>query len=220
MHRSETFRFRTKLYKLREEKDISPRAFAHLVSSTLYSKRFGPYYAEPVIGGLAAGDEPFICSTDLIGCINWAKDFVVSGTAAPSLYGICEALYEPDLVRCRICAARAQTLRSAHTRPARCSHARCRSQRTSSSASHSASSTPSTATHTVGGAPSCTSSHPQASSCAPSRAARTERRATILCPSSVNKAKAPCAPNKASPLACAMQAAPCTVYWAPLPLIS
>lgn len=36
---------------------------------------------------------------DVIGCINWAKDFVVSGTAGPSLYGICEALYEPDLVR-------------------------------------------------------------------------------------------------------------------------
>lgn len=36
---------------------------------------------------------------DLIGCINFAKDFVVSGTASPNLFGICEALYEPDLVK-------------------------------------------------------------------------------------------------------------------------
>lgn len=35
---------------------------------------------------------------DLIGCINFAKDFVVAGTASANLYGICESLYEPDLV--------------------------------------------------------------------------------------------------------------------------
>lgn len=34
---------------------------------------------------------------DLIGCINLAKDFVVVGTASANLYGICEALYQPNL---------------------------------------------------------------------------------------------------------------------------
>lgn len=34
---------------------------------------------------------------DLIGCINFAKDFVVSGTASPQMYGMCESLWEPDL---------------------------------------------------------------------------------------------------------------------------
>lgn len=63
--------------------------------------RFGPYFVEPIVAGLAGtkGDDPFIASMDVIGCINWAKDFVVSGTASPQLYGICEALYEPELVR-------------------------------------------------------------------------------------------------------------------------
>ena len=61
------------------------------------TRRFGPYYAEPCIAGLDANNEPFICSTDLIGCINFAKDFVVSGTASSNLYGMCEALYQPDL---------------------------------------------------------------------------------------------------------------------------
>lgn len=93
-------KFKTNLYKLREDRTISPRAFAHLVSSTLYSKRFGPYYTEPVVAGLDAadGNKPFICSMDVIGCINFAKDFVVCGTASSNLYGVCEALYEPDLV--------------------------------------------------------------------------------------------------------------------------
>lgn len=37
--RRDLMKFKTNLYKLREERVISPRAFAHLVSSTLYSKR-------------------------------------------------------------------------------------------------------------------------------------------------------------------------------------
>jgi len=60
--------------------------------------RFGPYYAEPVIAGLEKDGTPFICSMDLIGCINFAKDFCVIGTAGTNLYGMCESLWEPDLV--------------------------------------------------------------------------------------------------------------------------
>ncbi|KAI9206864.1 nucleophile aminohydrolase [Polychytrium aggregatum] len=93
----EKLRFRTNLYKLREERDISPKTFAHLVSSTLYERRFGPYFVEPVIAGLESDGTPFIASTDLIGCINFAKDFVVIGTAGPQLYGVCESFWEPNL---------------------------------------------------------------------------------------------------------------------------
>jgi hypothetical protein len=89
------------MYTIKEEREITPVTFAHLVSSTLYERRFGPYFIEPVVAGLepipmpgaaeatasategadgVAGGEkakrrykPFIASTDLIGCINWAK---------------------------------------------------------------------------------------------------------------------------------------------------
>lgn len=44
MHRYELMKFKTNLYKLREERAISPSAFAHLVSSTLYGKRYSPIY--------------------------------------------------------------------------------------------------------------------------------------------------------------------------------
>jgi 20S proteasome subunit beta 3 len=53
---------------------------------------------EPVIAGLDKHNEPFVCSTDLIGCINFAKDFVVAGTASSNLYGMCESLWREDLV--------------------------------------------------------------------------------------------------------------------------
>lgn len=94
---SETFRFKNNMYELREERKIEPSTFANLVSSTLYEKRFGPYFIGPIVAGLDKSDKPFICGFDLIGCINLAKDFIVSGTATDQLYGMCESLYEPNL---------------------------------------------------------------------------------------------------------------------------
>ena len=87
------------MYELSEERTMSPKVLAAMLSSTLYEHRFGPYFIEPVLAGLdeSKNNEPFICSMDLIGCINFAKDFVVAGTCAPNLYGMCESLYEPDL---------------------------------------------------------------------------------------------------------------------------
>jgi len=63
--------FKMNLYKLREERDIKPTSFAKLVSATLYEKRFGPYFIEPVIAGLEDG-KPFICAMDLLGAACFA----------------------------------------------------------------------------------------------------------------------------------------------------
>ena len=43
--------------------------------------------------------KPFVASLDLIGCPMITDDFVVSGTCTEQLYGMCESLWEPDLVR-------------------------------------------------------------------------------------------------------------------------
>lgn len=99
--RKEQFRYRVNMYTIKEEREIEPEAFAHLVSSTLYQKRFGPYFIEPVMAGLTkrpSGEyKPFIAASDLIGCLNFAKDFVVAGTASSKLFGVAEGLWEPDL---------------------------------------------------------------------------------------------------------------------------
>lgn len=39
-HRAEKFRFKVNMYKLKEEREIEPRTLAHLVSSTLYERRY------------------------------------------------------------------------------------------------------------------------------------------------------------------------------------
>jgi 20S proteasome subunit beta 3 len=91
------FAFKHNLYRLREERDIRPAAFAQLVSSTLYERRFGSYFVSPVIAGLDLDGSPYLCGMDSIGAIETAKDFMVAGTATESLLGACESLWRPDL---------------------------------------------------------------------------------------------------------------------------
>ncbi len=96
---SDLFRYKVNMYRLREERHIAPRTFANLVSSSLYERRFGPYFVSPVVAGLdPKSGAPFICGFDSIGCIDFAQDFIVSGTATDQLFGMCESLWEPGLV--------------------------------------------------------------------------------------------------------------------------
>jgi 20S proteasome subunit beta 3 len=96
---SDLFRYKVNMYRLREERNISPSTMANLVSSSLYERRFGPYFVNPVVAGIdQKTGKPFICGFDSIGCIDFAKDFIVSGTASDQLFGTCEGLWEPDLV--------------------------------------------------------------------------------------------------------------------------
>eukprot|EP01117_Protostelium_nocturnum_P014211 TRINITY_DN5389_c0_g1_i1.p1 TRINITY_DN5389_c0_g1~~TRINITY_DN5389_c0_g1_i1.p1 ORF type:complete len:207 (+),score=48.67 TRINITY_DN5389_c0_g1_i1:118-738(+) len=91
--------FRTKLYSLREEREIKPSVLSNLISTMLYEKRFGPYYVEPLVCGLEGPeDKPFISAMDLIGAPLLAEDFVLIGsTVTEALFGICESLYRPNL---------------------------------------------------------------------------------------------------------------------------
>ncbi|TGO13940.1 hypothetical protein BTUL_0061g00590 [Botrytis tulipae] len=96
---SDLFRYKVNMYRLREERNISPTTMANLVSSSLYERRFGPFFVSPVVAGLdQKTGKPFICGFDSIGCIDFAKDFIVSGTASDQLFGTCEGLWEPDLL--------------------------------------------------------------------------------------------------------------------------
>jgi 20S proteasome subunit beta 3 len=81
------------------ERNMEPQIVSNLLQTLLYEKRFGPFFVEPVIAGLDKNNKPYICATDLIGAPGPADDFVVSGTASEQLFGVCETLYQPDLVR-------------------------------------------------------------------------------------------------------------------------
>ncbi|XP_006882336.1 PREDICTED: proteasome subunit beta type-3-like [Elephantulus edwardii] len=95
---AQRLKFRLNLYELKEGRQIKPYTLMSMVTNLLYEKRFGPYYTEPVIAGLDPKTfKPFICSLDLIGCPMVTDDFVVSGTCAEQMYGMCESLWEPNM---------------------------------------------------------------------------------------------------------------------------
>lgn len=94
---AQTMKFKINMYKLREEREMKVRTFSNLLSTTLYEKRFGPYFCEPIVVGLEDDGKPFICAMDLLGCPVSTNDFVVCGTCSENLYGVCEALFEPDM---------------------------------------------------------------------------------------------------------------------------
>lgn len=94
----ERLRFRVNLYELKENRKMTPKTFANVVSNLLYEKRFGTYFVEPIVVGLDPETfEPYISNMDLIGCLNEPDDFVVGGTAEDQLYGMCETVYEANL---------------------------------------------------------------------------------------------------------------------------
>jgi len=89
--------FRLGLYRLKEEREITPKVFSHLLGQILYEKRFGPYFVEPIVAGLDETGKPFLSGMDLIGAPVHTKDFVVTGTCTGNMYGMCESLYRPDM---------------------------------------------------------------------------------------------------------------------------
>mmetsp|Transcript_38664 Transcript_38664/g.39356 ORF Transcript_38664/g.39356 Transcript_38664/m.39356 type:complete len:205 (-) Transcript_38664:164-778(-) len=90
-------KFNCNMYKLRENRDMKPEAFAALVSTLLYEKRFSPWFIEPVIAGLSEDGVPFISGMDLIGAPEVPDSFITAGTCTPNLNGVCESFYEKDL---------------------------------------------------------------------------------------------------------------------------
>lgn len=113
-----TLDFRIQLYQLREERQMSPKVFSHLLSTLLYEKRFGPYFCEPIVAGLDANNQPFLSGMDLIGAPVHTDDFVVSGTCTGNLYGMCEALYRPQMEPNELFETLAQCLLSSVDRDA------------------------------------------------------------------------------------------------------
>lgn len=110
--------FRMGLYKLKEEREMKPAVLSNMLSHLLYEKRFGPYFAEPIVAGLDDDNQPFLSTMDLIGANVQEKDFVVTGTCTGNLFGMCESLYKPDQSPDELFETLAQALLSAVDRDA------------------------------------------------------------------------------------------------------
>lgn len=94
--------YKLNLFRLRENKPMKAQTFVNLVSTSLYEKRFGPYFVSPIVVGLDDG-VPILATYDSIGCSSESEDFAVGGTAGSLFYGLCEAYYrektKPDILQ-------------------------------------------------------------------------------------------------------------------------
>jgi 20S proteasome subunit beta 3 len=92
--------------------------FSKLAASMLYEKRFGPYFAVPLIAGIDAAGTPHIASMDCIGALTTTDNFLCAGTASETLRGACEAYWEPDMEPARLADVALSCLRAGMDRDA------------------------------------------------------------------------------------------------------
>ena len=90
-------RYRINIYNLKENRVIQPRTLGWLIATSLYARRFSPFFIEPIVAGLDDNNEPYLCTTDSIGCICDGDDFFCIGTGSEMLLGACESFYRPNL---------------------------------------------------------------------------------------------------------------------------
>ena len=94
-------KFKMNMFKLKEGREMKASTFSKLVATTLYEKRFGPYFVSPVVCGLDKVSEtewkPSICTYDSIGYREHSDIFEVAGTGSEFLQGVCETFYKPNM---------------------------------------------------------------------------------------------------------------------------
>jgi len=94
---SSLIKLRHNLFQLREDRPMPPEMLINMISYSLYEKRFGPYFINPVVAGLDADNKPVVCSYDLIGAASHSDSFVCAGTTDEQLLGVCESFWRPGL---------------------------------------------------------------------------------------------------------------------------
>ncbi len=84
-----------KLYKLNEERAITVKAVANLITNMLYWRRFYPYFVQLVVGGYDT--EPRLYSFDPSGSMLEEKEYFSTGSGSPFALGVLEDNFKPNM---------------------------------------------------------------------------------------------------------------------------
>jgi len=83
------------LYRLENNRPISVRSMAKLISNILFNRRMMPLLMETVVGGVDA-DGPTLFSMDPVGSLI-PDPFITAGSGAPIAMGLIEAQYSGEM---------------------------------------------------------------------------------------------------------------------------
>ena len=75
---------------------MKPHTFAHLVGTSLYEHRFGPFFVTPIVIGLEDG-KALVYNYDSIGTQSCSEPFSYIGTNGDTMASLCESFYKEGL---------------------------------------------------------------------------------------------------------------------------
>ncbi|MEM5830075.1 MAG: archaeal proteasome endopeptidase complex subunit beta [Candidatus Aenigmatarchaeota archaeon] len=86
-----------KLFEIQNERKISVRAVANLLSNILNAYRFFPFFVQILIAGYDEYEGFKMYSFDAIGGMEEEKKFFATGSGSPMALGVLEALYNENI---------------------------------------------------------------------------------------------------------------------------
>ena len=84
------------IYKMNEDRPLSPKSAANLLSIVLQENRMMPFYVQLILGGVD-GDEPQLYSIDAMGGSTTESKFTSSGSGSLTALGYIEDSYKKGL---------------------------------------------------------------------------------------------------------------------------
>lgn len=92
---ADTLRENARYYEIVNNKRVSIRGLATLLSNILFSSRWYPYIVQLIVGGI--DDSPRLFVLDLYGSITEERDYASTGSGSPIALGVLEDRYREDM---------------------------------------------------------------------------------------------------------------------------
>ncbi|BCS90971.1 MAG: proteasome subunit beta [Candidatus Micrarchaeota archaeon] len=90
-------RANNEIYKMNENRPMSPNAVTNLLSLILHDNRYYPYLVELIVGGIEYDGTPKIYSIDLLGGSIEESSFTSAGSGMELAYGYLEKKYKKNI---------------------------------------------------------------------------------------------------------------------------
>lgn len=90
-------KIQNEIYKMNENKSLSPKAAASLLSIILQRNKYAPFMVQLILGGVNAENKPQLYSIDAYGGSTSESKFTSTGSGSLTALGYMESLYDKNL---------------------------------------------------------------------------------------------------------------------------
>ncbi len=90
-------KIQNEIYKMNENRPLSPKAAASLLSIILQQTKYAPFLIQLILGGVDSNNKPQLYSIDAYGGYTSEAKFTSTGSGSLTALGYIESLYKDDL---------------------------------------------------------------------------------------------------------------------------